>query len=47
MEIDVQVIRHGTFKSAVEPFILDKMSEANAEQMSLIANQLWSVITEK
>ncbi|MDD3645275.1 MAG: signal peptide peptidase SppA, partial [Bacteroidales bacterium] len=47
MEIDVQVIRHGTFKSAVEPFILDKMSEANAEQMSLIANQLWSVMTEK
>ena len=47
MEIDVQIIRHGTFKSAVEPFMLDKMSEANAEQLSLIANQLWSVITEK
>ncbi|HPB57086.1 MAG TPA: signal peptide peptidase SppA [Bacteroidales bacterium] len=47
MEIDVQIIRHGTFKSAVEPFMLDKMSEANAEQLSLIANQLWSIMTEK
>ena len=32
LEIEAQIIRHGKFKSAVEPFMLDKMSEANREQ---------------
>ncbi len=27
LDINVQIIRHGKFKSAVEPFMLDKMSE--------------------
>lgn len=40
-DIDVQVVRHGQFKSAVEPFVLDKMSEANREQMTLLVNTLW------
>jgi protease-4 len=38
LDIDVQVIRHGKFKSAIEPFILDKMSDANREQMQLLLN---------
>ncbi len=41
MDIDVQIVRHGQFKSAVEPYILDKMSEANREQMTVLANSLW------
>ena len=36
LDVDMQIIRHGKFKSAVEPFILDKMSEANREQVSLL-----------
>jgi len=38
LDIDVQIIRHGKFKSAIEPFILDKMSDANREQMELLLN---------
>ena len=38
LDIDVQIIRHGKFKSAVEPFMLDKMSDANREQMQLLLN---------
>jgi len=38
LDIDVQVIRHGKFKSAIEPFILDKMSDANRKQMQLLLN---------
>ena len=43
LDVDVQVVRHGQFKSAVEPYILDKMSEANREQLTLLTNTLWNV----
>ncbi len=46
MDIDVQIFRHGQFKSAVEPYFLDKMSEANREQMSTLANSLWTVFVQ-
>ena len=45
LDIDVDIIRHGTFKSAVEPFMLDKMSAANREQLTLLADNFWSVYT--
>lgn len=38
LDIDVQVIRHGKFKSAIEPYVLNKMSDANREQMQLLLN---------
>lgn len=44
LDIEVQVIRHGKFKSAVEPYLMDKMSEANREQMTLLANTLWETM---
>ena len=44
LNVDVQIIRHGQFKSAVEPYCLDKMSEANREQMTVLANSLWNVM---
>ena len=44
LDADVQVVRHGQFKSAVEPYILDKMSEANREQLTLLTNTLWDVL---
>ena len=40
LDIDVQIIRHGKFKGAVEPFILDKMSKENREQMQLFLNSV-------
>ena len=40
LDIEVQIIRHGKFKSAVEPFILDKMSDSNREQMQLFLNSV-------
>ena len=46
MDVDVQIFRHGQFKSAVEPYFLDKMSEANREQLSTLANSLWTVLVQ-
>lgn len=46
LDVDMQVIRHGKFKSAVEPYLMDKMSEANREQMTLLANTLWNTMLE-
>jgi len=39
--IEMQVIRHGKFKSAVEPFMLDKMSPENREQYMTFINSIW------
>ncbi|MCB0509366.1 MAG: signal peptide peptidase SppA, partial [Bacteroidetes bacterium] len=36
LEAEVQVFKVGDYKSAVEPFILDKMSDANREQLSYL-----------
>ena len=46
LDVDVQIFRHGQFKSAVEPYFLDKMSEANREQLSTLANSLWAVLVQ-
>lgn len=40
LDIDMQIIRHGKFKSAVEPFTLTKMSAENRDQMSLFLNSI-------
>ena len=40
--IKMEVIRHGKYKSAVEPFLENKMSDANREQMSGLLNSVWS-----
>lgn len=42
MGVKYQVFKVGTFKSAVEPYIQDKMSDANREQMTSFANDVWS-----
>lgn len=45
--IKVEVIRHGKFKSAVEPFLENKMSDANKQQTIALLNSLWnSVISD-
>jgi protease IV len=40
--IQMQVVRHGKFKSAVEPFMLDKMSPENREQRLVYLNSMWN-----
>lgn len=42
LEVEAQIFRHGKFKSAIEPFMLDKMSEANREQVEKYIGSLWS-----
>ena len=42
--VKMQVFRVGTFKSAVEPYVSDHMSEANKLQMSSLANGIWSAM---
>ncbi len=39
--IEVQIFKHGKFKSAVEPFILDKMSEPAKEQTIAYTSSIW------
>ena len=41
LEVEPQVIRHGKFKSAIEPYILDKMSEENKAQVAAFVNPIW------
>jgi protease-4 len=41
LEVEPQIIRHGKFKSAVEPFILDKMSESNRKQVKRFISSIW------
>lgn len=40
--VEVQIFRHGKFKSAIEPFMLDKMSEANRSQVETYLGSLWN-----
>lgn len=42
--IQAEIVRHGTFKSAVEPFIYDEMSAANREQIRVYMNSIWDHI---
>lgn len=40
--IEVQVTRVGKYKSAVEPFVLERMSDANREQYQKLMDDVWS-----
>jgi protease IV len=44
LDIEMQVFRHGKFKSAVEPFLLDKMSQANRYQSRTFLNSIWNTL---
>jgi len=41
LEIEAQIIKVGTYKSAVEPFILDKMSEPNRLQVNSFLGSMY------
>ncbi len=44
--VEMQIFKVGTFKSAVEPFILNKMSEANKEQVLAYMGSTWDNVSE-
>lgn len=43
--VEVQVFRVGKFKSAVEPFLADKMSEANRLQSRELITTIWDTLS--
>ena len=45
--VQVEAIRHGSFKSAVEPFILDKMSPENRLQMDALLGSIWGHVVKR
>lgn len=48
LDIEIQIIRgpNNKFKSAVEPYFLEKMSDANREQMTKLLNTMWGKIVD-
>ncbi|MDO4510984.1 MAG: signal peptide peptidase SppA [Bacteroidales bacterium] len=42
--VEMQVIRVGAFKSAVEPFMLESMSPENREQQEVYLGSIWGVL---
>ena len=43
--VEMLIFKVGTYKGAVEPFMLDKLSDANREQISSYMNGIWDNIT--
>ena len=46
VEVDILRPTACKYKSAVEPFFLNKMSDANRKQMQDMVNNMWGVVTE-
>jgi protease-4 len=46
LDVKVQVVRHGKFKAATEPFFLDKMSPENRQQITALISNTWSQIVK-
>lgn len=44
--VEAQIIRHGKFKAAVEPYMQDKMSDANRLQIQTYLSDIWKVMVE-
>ncbi|WP_111706365.1 signal peptide peptidase SppA [Lutibacter citreus] len=42
--VKMEVIRHGKYKSAVEPFLLNKMSDNNREQTKAFLSSIWTAM---
>ncbi len=45
--IEMQIFRVGTFKSAVEPYMIDHISEANYLQTQTYLSNIWSVMVRE
>ena len=48
LDIEMQVVRgpNNKYKGAVEPLMLDKVSEANREQLTVLLNSMWGKILQ-
>ncbi|WP_130735257.1 signal peptide peptidase SppA [Flavobacterium sp. J27] len=42
--VKMEIIRHGKYKSAVEPFLAQEMSPENREQITVLLNSIWNTI---
>ncbi len=42
--VTVEVVRHGKYKSAAEPFLQNKMSDANRQQVTALLNDVWQSV---
>lgn len=42
--VKMEVIRHGKYKSAVEPFIANEISDANRQQVSELITSIWQEV---
>lgn len=45
--IDVQVVKVGTYKSAVEPFLLNDMSESARQQQEVYLGNIWKSLADR
>lgn len=43
--VEMEVVKVGTYKSAVEPYILNGMSEPAREQMTLLLDNMWGSVS--
>ena len=44
--VEMQIVRVGTFKSAVEPYILNDMSDANRLQYKVLTDNIWGTVVD-
>jgi protease-4 len=47
LDVKPEIIRHGRFKSAVEPFMLDRMSPENREQIRTYVGSIWNHLVSR
>jgi len=45
--VKMEVVRHGKYKSAVEPYLSDTMSPENREQIKKLISSLWNTMLEE
>jgi protease-4 len=45
--VKMEVIRHGKYKSAVEPYLANEMSDANRTQIKELIHSLWTSMVEE
>ncbi|MEN8789732.1 MAG: signal peptide peptidase SppA [Flavobacteriaceae bacterium] len=45
--VKMEVVRHGKYKSAVEPFLSNEMSEENRSQIKELIGSIWNTVVEE
>ncbi len=43
-DVDVEVFKYGKYKSAIEPYTLNEMSEASREQTEVLLKEMWNIL---